>query len=158
MNLPFVVGRSVVHLVHNFCVWCTSRRLVSLGSMTLCVWQRWQQKAQKPHFVKSWEKDGGEFVMMTSKSFFLNKTISLFSFSFLGSWKFSICLCVLVSQLPVAAMLANFSKSTKEKPSLLGHTEVETYFHEFGHVVGLLKTNPSPPSFDLWLVCQTERV
>jgi thimet oligopeptidase len=46
-------------------------------------------------------------------------------------------------------MLANFLKPTKEKPSLLGHTEVETYFHEFGHVVGLLKTNPSPPSFDL---------
>jgi len=40
-----------------------------------------------------------------------------------------------IYRAPLAAMLANFPKPSVENPSLMSHGEVETFFHEFGHIM-----------------------
>ena len=36
---------------------------------------------------------------------------------------------------PTVAMVTNFKKSQKGKPSLLPHHDMVTFFHEFGHIM-----------------------
>jgi thimet oligopeptidase len=45
-----------------------------------------------------------------------------------------------VYERPVSAILANFTPPSGERPSLLQHNELETLFHEFGHILHMSLT------------------
>jgi len=44
---------------------------------------------------------------------------------------------------PLATIIGNFPKPTPDLPSLLSHNEVETFFHEFGHIMHGILTSAS---------------
>ena len=49
---------------------------------------------------------------------------------------------------PVITVVGNFTKPTKDKPSLLSMDETETFFHEFGHALdGLFSEKSYPTSY-----------
>ncbi len=50
-------------------------------------------------------------------------------------------------QLPLAALVCNFTKPTADKPALMQHPEVVTFFHEFGHGLHNLLTETSYARF-----------
>jgi thimet oligopeptidase len=43
-------------------------------------------------------------------------------------------------QIPMASLVCNFPEATSEKPALMPHGEVGTFFHEFGHVLHQMLT------------------
>src|SRR5437899_10182282 len=43
-------------------------------------------------------------------------------------------------QRPTVALICNFPPPSKDKPSLLAHSDVETLFHEFGHAMHSIMT------------------
>lgn len=50
-------------------------------------------------------------------------------------------------QRPVAGIVANFNRPSENRPSILNHSEVETFFHETGHILNDILTRARYASY-----------
>lgn len=50
-------------------------------------------------------------------------------------------------QIPTASLVCNFPRPTADQPTLMPHSEVTTFFHEFGHVLHNMLTEAELSSF-----------
>lgn len=50
-------------------------------------------------------------------------------------------------QKPVATLVCNFPQATEDQPALMNQSDVETFFHEFGHVLHSVLTKAELSSF-----------
>lgn len=50
-------------------------------------------------------------------------------------------------QIPLSALVCNFTKPSGDKPALMPHDEVETFFHEFGHCLHAMLTEANQGRF-----------
>jgi len=51
--------------------------------------------------------------------------------------------------LPICSMVSNYDKPTNDTPSLLNHNDVETFFHEFGHLMHMISNQANYARFGL---------
>ncbi|MFW9927068.1 MAG: M3 family metallopeptidase [Candidatus Thorarchaeota archaeon] len=51
--------------------------------------------------------------------------------------------------LPICAMVSNYQKPSDKQPSLFNHSEVETFFHEFGHLMHVISNQSKYATFSL---------
>lgn len=51
-----------------------------------------------------------------------------------------------INERPIASIVCNFSRASKNKPALLSFQEVTTLFHEFGHALHAMLANTTYPS------------
>lgn len=99
--------------------------------------------AFEPADIPTWHPDVKAFKIVDAQ----NKELLAYFYMDLypreGKYKHAACFDLVSGELkedgtyqtPFVAIVANMNKPSKDTPSLLKHSEVETLFHEFGHVL-----------------------
>ncbi|MHA2364472.1 MAG: M3 family metallopeptidase [Candidatus Hodarchaeales archaeon] len=96
-----------------------------------------------PIEAKTWHEDVKTFVISDSET---NELIGIFYLDLFpreGKYNHAAAFTLIKGRLlennkyqaTASAMVANFNKPTPDDPSLLPHSDVETLYHEFGHIV-----------------------